>query len=59
MSKNQCRASLKAAANSLQELIEMLDEDDGLNAFVELYEELSMQINHALALAVRSAIPED
>ena len=59
MSKNQCRASLKAAANSLQELIEMLDGDDGLHAFVELYEELSGQINHAVVMAVRSAIPED
>ncbi len=56
--KEQCKASLEAAANNLQELIGMLDEDDGLNAFVELYEELSIQINHALALAIRSAIPE-
>jgi len=36
----------------------MLDGDDGLNAFVEIYEDVTQQLARALAIAVRSAIPE-
>ncbi len=58
MSKEQCKAVLHTAAEYLEEMTQMLDEDDGLNAFVEIYEDVTQQLARALAIAVRSAIPE-
>lgn len=55
MSKETCRESLETAAEHLSEAIELLDGEEGLDAFIELYEDLFQQLMRALAIAVRAA----
>jgi hypothetical protein len=58
MSKDQCRSQLELAADVVQEMLEMLDSGDGIQAFVEAYESTTEYLTRAMTLAVTAAIPE-
>ena len=53
-----CRKSLETAAEHIDEAIQLLDGDEGLDAFIELYEDLFQGLMRALATAVKSATQE-
>jgi len=58
MPKNQCIEHLERAAEVLGEMIEMMNGDDSLQAFVEAYEDVSHQLARSVSIAVAAAIPE-
>lgn len=58
MSKDKCQSHLESALNCIQNMQEILDGSDGLQAFIEAYAEASDQLLEAVSAAMLAAIPK-
>ncbi len=56
MSKKRCHAQLDRVIEMVIEMKEILDGDDGIQAFIEAYSETAEILLEAHTMAVRSAL---
>lgn len=57
MSKEACSDALISAAEVVDEMLEMLDNGEGIQAFIEAYSSVLERLTRAMEYAVMSAVP--